>query len=86
MHSDSQLSGPTGFMIEKRPFRNAVQLASIDVGFHLKIPRVPVEVGKPLTQSRQLVRRKLLDLVLDFLYAAHESPGFNGNENLADDF
>ena len=67
-------------MIEKRPFRKAVQPASVDVSFHLTIPRVSVEVGKPLTQSRQLVPRKLLDLVLDVLYAAHRLPSFNGNE------
>jgi len=86
MRSDSQLGGPAGFMIVKRPFRKAVQPASVDVSFHLTIPCVPVEIGKPLTQGRQFVLRKLLDLVLDFLNAAHESPSFNGNENLADDF
>jgi len=42
-------------MIEKRPFRKTVQPASVDVSFHLTIPRIRVEVGKPLTQSRQLV-------------------------------
>lgn len=41
-----------------------------NVGFRLTIPRVR-EVGKPLTKSSQLVRRKFLDLVLDVLYAAH---------------
>lgn len=42
-------------MIAKRPFRKAVQPASIEVSFHLTIPRVPVEGGKPFTQIRQLV-------------------------------
>jgi hypothetical protein len=42
-------------MISKRPFRKAVQPSGVDVSFHLTIPRVPVEGGKPLTQSRQLV-------------------------------
>ena len=58
-------------MIEKRPFRKAFQLASVDVRFHLTIPSVRIEIGRPLTKCRQLVLRKLLDLVLDFLYAAY---------------
>ena len=42
-------------MIAERPFRKSVQPSGADVGFHLTIPRVSVEVGKPLTQSCQLV-------------------------------
>jgi hypothetical protein len=42
-------------MIAKGPFRKTVQPSSADVSFHLTIPRVSVEIGKPLTQNRQLV-------------------------------
>jgi len=67
-------------MIAKRPFRKSVQPASVDVGFHLTIPCVSVEVRKPLTQSVNSSRESSLTWFSMFSTQLMKSPNLNGNE------
>ena len=72
----SKLGRPTSFMSAKRLLREGVQLACLNVGLKLTIPKLRIEIGIPTPELSQFLRRQLADLLLQVLDFAHYAPRY----------
>ena len=61
-------------MISKCFFRERVELSRFNVGLELAVPKSAIELDEPAAKFRQLVRRKLRDLLLETFNFTHMRP------------